>query len=200
MMREAISTATHTQRLASLDATHQLGRRLGQASQPGQVLALRGDLGAGKTALTQGIAAGLGIAARVTSPTFILINEYDAGDRGLALVHVDTYRLGDAPGEAAREAASFGLAEILATAGLPLGSLTHGAVVVIEWAERVAEMLPTDHLQISLVVDPDDTDARRVTLTAHGPQSQALLAAVTDTRSTGTRSTDTRLMDTRPVA
>jgi len=95
------------------DATRALGRRIGAAVEPGQVIALRGDLGAGKTTLAQGIAEGLGIAARVTSPTFTLVAEYQS-EHGLRLVHVDAYRLGDDPADAAREAATFGLEEILA--------------------------------------------------------------------------------------
>jgi tRNA threonylcarbamoyladenosine biosynthesis protein TsaE len=156
-------------------ATFALGRDLGENAGAGQVIALCGDLGAGKTTLSQGIAAGLGVAAQVTSPTFTLVAEY-LGSRGLRMIHIDTYRLGDAPAAAEIEAATFGLDEILEDAALPDAD-SRGAVVVIEWAERVAALLPADRLTI--VLTPDGAaDARRATLTAHGPQSAQLLAAV----------------------
>jgi tRNA threonylcarbamoyladenosine biosynthesis protein TsaE len=169
---------THTQTWHTVHQTQSLGRRLGEAATAGQVIALQGDLGAGKTTLTQGIAAGLGIMARVTSPTFILLNEYDAGSRGLRLVHIDTYRLGEDAAAAQSEAATFGLEEILVTAGEPDAD-SHGAVVVVEWAERVAPLLPADHLTIALTMAEDAPDERFAMLCAFGPQSAALLAQVT---------------------
>ncbi len=158
--------------------TFALGRRLGEAAQPGQVVALCGDLGAGKTTLTQGIAAGLGITGRVTSPTFTLVADY-LGSRALRLIHIDTYRLGDTHAAAEVEAATFGLAEILEDAAFPDNG-SRGAVVVIEWAERVAGLLPSDRLTIDLTPD-SAPDTRRAMLTAHGPQSAQLLAKVTGT-------------------
>lgn len=163
--------------LASAAATHDLGRRIGAAAQPGQIIALRGELGAGKTTLTQGLAAGLGITARVTSPTFTLVNEYAAGVRRLRLIHIDIYRLGDSPAAAQREAATFGLEEILTTAAWPDADAL-GSVVAIEWAERIAALLPADYLEVALAALPDAPDSRGYTLTAHGPQSAALLAAL----------------------
>lgn len=156
--------------------THAAGERLGRHATPGQVIALHGDLGAGKTTLTQGIAEGLGIDDRVTSPTFTLVNDYAAGHRKLRLVHIDTYRLGDTPYAAAREASTFGLEEILAVAAEPVGKAL-GSVVVIEWAERVRSMLPPDHLHVELATPPDAPDTRVLTLEAGGPQSAELLAA-----------------------
>src|SRR5688572_27318561 len=113
--------------LASQAATLDLGWQLGAALAPGQIVALSGDLGAGKTTLTQGIAAGMGIGARVTSPTFTLINHYDPGVRRLLLVHIDTYRLGDSASVAQAEAANLGWEEILADAPLP-DSHSDGAI------------------------------------------------------------------------
>lgn len=168
-------------RLASPAATHNLGRALGAAASAGQVLALSGDLGAGKTTLAQGIAAGLGITAAVTSPTFTLVNEYDAGNRGLRLVHIDVYRLGETTAATVAAVAGIGLEDILVDAALPDRD-DRGAVVVIEWAERIAPALPDDHLHIRLSddpEDPDDADARRADLQATGEQSRALLAALT---------------------
>jgi tRNA threonylcarbamoyladenosine biosynthesis protein TsaE len=158
--------------------TFAVGRWLGQVVEAGQVLALHGDLGAGKTTLAQGIAAGMGIAARVTSPTFTLVAEY-TGARRLRLVHMDSYRLGENPDAAAQEAATFGLEEILATAALP-DSDTEGSVVVIEWAERVAALLPDDRLEIALRPVDDDADARLLHVIAFGPQSAALLARLSE--------------------
>jgi len=159
--------------VASAAATHDLGYRLGAGATAGQIIALRGDLGAGKTTLTQGIAAGLGITARVTSPTFTLVNEYARGSRGLRLIHIDIYRLGDTPETARREAATFGLEEILAAAAWPDGD-SDGSVVVIEWAEKIAPLLPADYLDVHLVAPPTAPDDRLISLTAFGPQSAAL--------------------------
>ncbi len=162
--------------LESPEATHAAGERLGRHATPGQVIALHGNLGAGKTTLTQGIADGLGIDDRVTSPTFTLVNDYTAGHRRLRLVHIDTYRLGDASPIALREAGTFGLEEILALAAEPAGKAL-GSVVVIEWAERVSALLPPDHLRVELAIPAHAPDTRVLTLQAHGPQSAALLAA-----------------------
>ena len=145
-----MTTMTVTHRMvASAAATHDLGHQLGAAATAGQVIALHGDLGAGKTTLTQGIAAGLGITGRVTSPTFTLVNEYAPGSRRLRLVHIDIYRLGDTPEAACREAATFGLEEILGAAAWP-DTDSDGSVIVIEWAERVQALLPADTFWISL--------------------------------------------------
>jgi tRNA threonylcarbamoyladenosine biosynthesis protein TsaE len=168
--------ANSTLRSASAAATFDVGRRLGAAAAAGQVIALHGDLGAGKTTLSQGIAAGLGIVARVTSPTFIFVAEY-LGTRRLRLVHIDAYRLDEAPAIALREAGAFGLDDLLAGAGLPDAD-AGGCVVVIEWAERVAPALPEDRLDIYLRHDPANPAARVLDLVAHGLQSARLLAAV----------------------
>ena len=173
-----MTTMTVTHRMvASAAATHDLGHQLGAAATAGQVIALRGDLGAGKTTLTQGIAAGLGITGRVTSPTFTLVNEYAPGSRRLRLVHIDIYRLGDTSEAACREAATFGLEEILGAAAWPDAD-SDGSVIVIEWAERIAPLLPPDYLDIYLAAVPNAPDDRRVEFTAFGPQSAALRGAL----------------------
>jgi tRNA threonylcarbamoyladenosine biosynthesis protein TsaE len=159
------------------EATQSIGAALGRLVQPGQVIALRGDLGAGKTTFVQGLAAGLGVTGRVSSPTFVLVNEYIAAPTGVHLIHVDTYRLGDTDAAALREADSFGLEEILNDESL---------IVAIEWAERVADLLPPDHLQVELehVSDtPDGGGERTIRITAHGPQSAALCAALAKRQS-----------------
>jgi tRNA threonylcarbamoyladenosine biosynthesis protein TsaE len=153
---------------SSVAETRALGQRIGALVPPGLLIALSGNLGAGKTAITQGIAAGLGITATVTSPTFIFVNEY-ATPAGYTLIHIDSYRLGDEPDAAAREAFTFGLDEILSRPD---------AIVVIEWAERLRDLLPDDHLQIALHYTDEQPDSRAITVTAHGPISAALLAAL----------------------
>lgn len=143
------------------DATRAVGQALGAAIRPGQVIALRGDLGAGKTTFVQGLAQGLGVRARVSSPTFVLVNEY-AGRDGMRLVHADTYRLGASVRE---EAEGMGLAELLEDAN---------AVVAIEWAERVQELLPADCLLIELGYGAGE-DERTIRISASGPHSAAAL-------------------------
>lgn len=105
--------------LPDLAATQKLGRLLGEHARRGDCLFLAGDLGAGKTSLAQGLAAGLGVMEPVTSPTFALMHEYDGR---LKLFHIDLYRLD------AREIASMGLAETW---------LEPRGVCVIEWPERL---------------------------------------------------------------
>lgn len=102
--------------------TEALGERWGRAAEHGSVLALSGDLGAGKTQLVKGIARGLGVTVRVHSPTFTLVNEYGGGR--LKLFHLDLYRL-----ETPAQILSAGIEEFL----LPDG------MAVIEWAERIFE-------------------------------------------------------------
>jgi tRNA threonylcarbamoyladenosine biosynthesis protein TsaE len=161
------------------EETRALGQCLGRLLGAGQVIALRGELGAGKTTFIQGLAAGMGVAQRVTSPTFILVNQYQ-NQNGPSLVHVDSYRLGEAAEQAALEAAAFGLEEILATSeavsrGTP--DAADGFVVVIEWAERVAALLPADHLRVTLAHVRGHETMRRIEFAATGPRSAALLDA-----------------------
>ena len=103
--------------------TESLGEAWGRAAQRGWVIALSGELGAGKTQLVKGVARGLGIAARVHSPTFTLVNEYGGGR--LRLFHLDLYRL-----ETREQILSAGLEEFLSPDG----------VAVIEWAERIYDL------------------------------------------------------------
>jgi tRNA threonylcarbamoyladenosine biosynthesis protein TsaE len=103
-------------------ATESLGEAWGRAAQSGLVIALSGDLGAGKTQFVKGLARGLGVTARVHSPTFTLVNEYGGGR--LKLFHLDLYRL-----ETAAQILSAGIEEFLSPDG----------VAVIEWAERLED-------------------------------------------------------------
>lgn len=135
--------------------TQRLGARLGELLEPGDVLLLEGDLGAGKTVLAQGVAQGLAIDDPVTSPTFTLIHEYEGR---LPLYHVDLYRLGGAT-----DAAGIGIEEYLYGDG----------VTVIEWPDRAGALLPREHLVISL--RPIAETKRAVRLTPHGARYDALV-------------------------
>jgi tRNA threonylcarbamoyladenosine biosynthesis protein TsaE len=122
--------------------------RLASLCRPGDVIVLNGALGAGKTAFTSGLADGLGVEEVVTSPTFVVMRRYDSGF--LPLVHVDVYRLG-----------STGEFE-------DLDALDEGrdGVVVIEWGEAVAALLPPDRLTVSIDVRPDEV--RSITMVGSG--------------------------------
>lgn len=121
----------------SVEETLALGERLAATLAPGTVVALTGDLGAGKTALTKGLARGLGVTEPITSPTFTLVAEHPARD-GRRVYHVDLYRL-DAP----QQAVDIGIEEELAPDGW----------TIIEWAERLGDLLPpgTVRVQIEIV-------------------------------------------------
>ena len=109
----------------SVEETIAFGQRLAADLQRGDVLALSGELGAGKTALVKGIARGLGITQEVTSPTFTLIHEYGGGR--LSLFHVDLYRL-----DSIGQALAIGIEDYLNGSG----------VTVVEWAEKIESLLP----------------------------------------------------------
>ena len=146
--------------LIDADATHALGVALGRAAAAGHCFALDGDLGAGKSALARGIARGLGIDGPIPSPTYTLVSVYEAGR--VPLVHADWYRLGDAD-----ELEQLGWEEWV----------DGGHVLVVEWASRFADALPTDHLQIVLIDQAFASgEGRRATLTATGPRHAALEA------------------------
>lgn len=136
--------------------TDRLGRVIADAVGVGTTIALIGDLGAGKTRLTRAICAALGVdSADVTSPTFVLIQEY-AGR--LPVYHFDTYRLRDLD-----EFDELGAEEYFESDG----------VCLVEWADRVTESLPRDRLQIEITI-AGETE-RRFTLTATGERSTAML-------------------------
>ena len=146
--------------LHDLAATEALGRRLGTLLFPGAVVALVGPLGAGKTQLVRAIAEGLGIAdsRAVSSPTFVLIQEYQAR---LPVYHFDAYRL--------RSEAEF----------YDLGGheyFTGDGVCLIEWADRVPGCLPREHLAIRLDVTGEET--RRATAEGRGKQYEEIVAAL----------------------
>jgi tRNA threonylcarbamoyladenosine biosynthesis protein TsaE len=138
-------------------ATRALGEALSGLLTEGDVVLLTGDLGAGKTVLVQGIAAGLGIVDDVTSPTFALVDEHRAPS-GLRLLHVDVYRLDDP-----REIIDLGLGE----------EVDDGSTVaVVEWGEKAAAALGGDRLEVVLS-DGDRQDDRTFTFTLVGPGWEA---------------------------
>jgi tRNA threonylcarbamoyladenosine biosynthesis protein TsaE len=124
----------------SADDTRDLGAAVASVVTPGDVVLLAGDLGAGKTTLTQGFARGLDISEQVTSPTFVLMRPYQGR---LALVHVDAYRL-----DHLQEVVDLGLPEML----------DDGAIAVIEWGDVVAPVLPADFLELRLEYGEADDD------------------------------------------
>ena len=136
--------------LNTLEDTLRFGRRLGGLLRAGDLVILSGSLGAGKTALTKGIGAGMGVAGTVASPTFVLARVHPAGAGGVQLVHVDAYRLA-------------GTVEL---DDLDLDTDLTASAVVIEWGEGVAEQLTDARLTIHLDRRPDDT--RLATLTPVG--------------------------------
>jgi len=131
-------------RTTSAADTRALAAALAALVRPGDVLLLSGEMGAGKTAFTQGLGAALGVAERITSPTFTIAQTYEGGR--LRLHHLDVYRL-----EHLHEALDVGLAEMI----------DDGAVVVIEWGDAVVPVLPADFLEIRIVFAPlvDDDEA-----------------------------------------
>lgn len=139
--------------------TERLGERLGRSARPGDVIALWGELGAGKTVLARGVATGLGIdPEEVTSPTFIILHEHATGR--MPLFHLDLYRLSNA------DLGSTGWQE----------TLDGGGVTVIEWPDRAGDELPADRLDVRL--EHIAETKRRVVLEATGPRSRTLLEGV----------------------
>jgi len=116
--------------------TQRLGEELGAALEAGDLVVLDGPLGAGKTTFTQGIARGMGVKGRVTSPTFVIAREHSSIGNGPSLVHVDAYRLGDDP-----------LGELDA---LDLDSALEEAVVVAEWGGGLVEQLALRYVHVTL--------------------------------------------------
>ena len=127
--------------------THTLGFYLGLTAQAGDLILMTGELGAGKTKMTQGIAEGLGIAERPRSPTFVMATEYMGR---LPLYHIDLYRVEQAP-----ELNELGVDEYVSAQG----------VTVIEWADRVPEMFLSDCLWVSL--DATNHETRNIKLVAN---------------------------------
>ena len=135
-----------TVEITSEEDTRRLGLTIADALEPGDIVALVGDLGTGKTALTKYIAEGLGVTEDVISPTFTIVREYRSGR--LPLFHFDVYRLSDG-----QELLDTGAEDYLEGDG----------VSVIEWADIVADVLPTDALVVSIEYGEQE-GSRRITL------------------------------------
>ncbi len=139
-------------RTVSSDQTAAIGRAVAGLVVPGDLIALYGELGAGKTVFVRGLAAGVGVdEAAVSSPTFVLVQEYDGDGGRLRILHVDLYRL-----ETVADLESMGWES----------DVFDEAVVVVEWPQRLGDGLPSDRLEIQLT--HEGTDARRVLITGHG--------------------------------
>ncbi len=133
---------------ASPEATEAAGERLGRALGPGAVVALTGELGAGKTCFIQGLVRGLGATVRATSPTFVLVNQYTGR---VPVYHVDAYRTGSMT-----ELMDLGLLEMLGGAG----------VTVIEWADKLAPLLPPDTIHVTIEGVGDQTRTITIRMSA----------------------------------
>jgi tRNA threonylcarbamoyladenosine biosynthesis protein TsaE len=136
--------------------TERIGSLLGNMLTRGDVIALSGELGAGKTTLVRGLAQGMGFdSEEVVSPSFTLVNEYEGP---LPLFHIDLYRLGDE-----RELSEIGYEEYIGEAG----------VAVIEWADRVPRALPNESLWITLRYR--DAECREIVMRAHGDRYEKMI-------------------------
>lgn len=136
-----------TYQTESAEETEQLGARLAEQLHGGEVIAYTGDLGAGKTAFTRGLARGLGITARVTSPTFTIVNEYSDGR--LPLFHFDMYRLGSSD-----ELYDIGWEDYL----------SRGGVCAVEWSEIVEDAMDGEVIRIDLK-NGTSPNSRLITIT-----------------------------------
>ena len=152
----------------SANSTRRLGFRLGRRLRGGDVVLLSGDLGAGKTTFTQGVAASLGIADPVVSPTFTLINEYagvSAAGTPLNLFHIDLYRLGDAGVD------TLGLDDYLGAAD---------GVALVEWPQVAPDALPATALLVE--IEALSPTKRRLAFRARGPDADRYAAYLAELR------------------
>ncbi|MEJ2233126.1 MAG: tRNA (adenosine(37)-N6)-threonylcarbamoyltransferase complex ATPase subunit type 1 TsaE [Syntrophobacterales bacterium] len=170
-MADEIPYQTWTTQTSSPEETQSLAERLGRLLQPGDVIALVGELGSGKTLFSQGLGRGLEVPETfyITSPTFAIINEYPGR---IAFYHLDLYRV-----DSAAEFSELGLEEILYGQG----------AVAIEWAERLGENLPGERLEVHLAFG--DETSRSLTFYAFGVNAkQRLVTLVVSYEGTGEKS------------
>lgn len=140
----------------NLEQTHALGEKIGRTAQKNMVFLLDGDLGAGKTTLTQGIAKGLDIRRNVTSPTFTILKIYQGR---MPLYHIDAYRLEGTVQD-------LGFEELMEDEGL----------TVIEWSEYVSWLIPEEYMKVTISLLEEDS--RRFVFEAHGEQYEKLLEVI----------------------
>ena len=134
--------------------TEELGLRIGQALRGGEILAMTGDLGAGKTTMTKSLASGLDIDEHITSPTFTIVNEYEGR---LKLFHFDVYRIADV-----EEMYDLGFEEYIYS----------GGVCIIEWSNLIEEILPDDTINIQILYIDDNK--RQINITGKGSKFENL--------------------------
>jgi len=149
--------------VASDAATQQVGAAVGRLVQPGSVIFLQGDLGAGKTTFTKGLASALGIQQYVKSPTFTLIREYTAGR--IPLYHMDVCRLENGGGD------ELGLEEYFNGDG----------VSVVEWPQFIEDEWPTEYLQITINKSATNDEQRELVFQPHGQRYEALVTQLAQT-------------------
>lgn len=150
-------------KVASDAATQQVGAAVGRLVQPGSVIFLQGDLGAGKTTFTKGLASALGIQQYVKSPTFTLIREYTAGR--IPLYHMDVYRLENGGGD------ELGLEEYFNGDG----------VSVVEWPQFIEDEWPAEYLQITINKSATNDEQRELVFQPQGQRYAALVTQLAQT-------------------
>lgn len=156
-MSASASQPAFVARTVAEPGTERLGEALGRLARPGDVVLLSGDLGAGKTHLTKGIARGLGVAEEITSPTFNLVLLHEGR---IPLYHVDLYRL-----DRADQLEEIGYFD----------ALEGGGLAVVEWGDRFAEAAPAEYVDVALSIEGDELRALHVT--GHGLRGETLATA-----------------------
>ena len=174
-----IDQARLVARTASVLETRDLAAALAELARPSDLLVLVGELGAGKTAFTQGFGRGLGIDEQITSPTFALVRSYTGR---LDLYHLDVYRL-----EQVSEALDLGLSELL----------DDGSVTVIEWGDTIAPALPHDYLEVHLRFDVPDGPAPPGESSA--PATEAATEAAAEAAAGSAEVFERRIVELRPI-
>jgi tRNA threonylcarbamoyladenosine biosynthesis protein TsaE len=147
---------------ASADETQRVGEALGRLLLPGDLVLLQGSLGSGKTTFTQGVARGMGLTSRVTSPSFTLANVYSPNGHGFPLNHLDLWRI-----KSAEEALGIGLEEYL----------SEDASCIIEWPDVAASVFPDEHVRIRFTAN---LDQRELSFRVDGTRGVAVVAALRD--------------------
>jgi len=147
-------------------ATRAVAARLGARLAPGDLIALKGELGAGKTEFVRGLALGLGAPAdEVASPSFALVHHYQGR---LSLMHLDLYRLEEITPEFLPELEDY---------------LSGPQVTAVEWAERLGNLLPPEYLEVTMVITGESE--RQLTFTGHGPRGEKLISSVRENPADG---------------